>query len=101
MFHRHDHQGIASVAVARIRISAFFDQTFDGVLPLSRASPRAIKPLITRRRQQWRAEAGLFIDVYAGSEQQFDGGWTIRDSHSQGTSPDGIPRVYVGAMLDQ
>src|SRR5215510_11590593 len=100
MFHRHDHQGIASFAIARIRISAFFQQNFDGVLALLNMSLSNIEPLITRRREQWRAEAGLFIEVYAGSEQQFDGGWTIGDSHGQGTSPDGISRVYVGAVRD-
>ena len=60
-----------------------------------------IKPLITRRRQQWRAEAGLFIDVYAGSEQQFDGRWTMSDGHGQGAASEGIPRVYVSAVRDQ
>ena len=63
MFHRHDHQGIASVAIARIRIGAFFQQDFDGVLTSPNTLISGIKPLITRRRKQRRAEASLFINV--------------------------------------
>jgi len=60
-----------------------------------------IKPLIARRRKQRRAEPGLFIYVYAGIEQQLDGGRTIRDRHEQGAAANGITRVYVSAVRDQ